>query len=260
MAERRVLPRIGHVLPRSPSSVSLVGHSLPERLRSASIGLLCIVAAVGLGLVALVSNRMPDFLTGVPVLGPPHEHVGDARVISRPRAANAAPVASEGVRAGRPAGTSQAVPSVGRGPAPTVAPPVSSPHQQQPAMVAHGSPSPGVKPVSEQPGAGAPSTGAPSTDQPTVTATPPPAPVASPPAEEPAATPSPGHGNGKAKGHEKSNGESAESTPSPSTSAVSEEAGEDGDSDSDSGQGNGYGHAYDHGHSYGYGHAYGHYK
>lgn len=240
MAATQVLSRLGQV--QTPSLASVVGHSLPERLRSASIGLLCMVAAIGLGLVALVSNQsLPDFLTGVPILGPPHEHVGNATVVSRPHPASATPATPVRTHGNPAAGTGQAAPSAGHGHG--AAPVSTSHHQQQPAGVSQGSPSSGVKPVPKHPSA----------EQPT--AAPPPPAAASPPAEEPAAEPSPGNGNGKAKGHEKSQGLStAPSSVQPVTStravAVPEEAGEDGDSDGEGGPGNGNGN----------GHAYGHYK
>jgi hypothetical protein len=232
-----VLSRIGQV--QTPSLASVVGHSLPERLRSASIGLLCLVAVIGLGLIALVSNQsLPDFLTGVPILGPPHEHVGNAQVVSRPHAASAASIASEGTHVHPVAGTAQAASPAGHGHA---AAPASTLHQQQPAAVSQGSPSPGAKPVPKHPSADQP-TAAPPTAAP---------PAASPPVEDSGDEFSPGNGNGKAKGHEKSQVRSTAPasvqpvTPTPPP-AVSEESNEDGDSGGEGGPGNGHGHAYGH--------------
>jgi len=57
----KVLSRFGKELSRRVSQLSLAGDSLPARLRSTTIGLVGLVAAVGLGLVAMISQQdWPD--------------------------------------------------------------------------------------------------------------------------------------------------------------------------------------------------------
>jgi hypothetical protein len=90
------------------SRPSFAGTGLLERMRSTTFALLGIMAAMALGLVALVSSQGLPVLPGLPVPGLSSEQsrVDDARAVAAPRpapspgSASAAPVAQRGASSG----------------------------------------------------------------------------------------------------------------------------------------------------------------
>jgi hypothetical protein len=81
-----VLSRARHLLSRSVLGSSLAGDGLLVRLRSTSIGLLGVVTAVGLGLVAFISQLGWPGVFNAPIPGSPHEAatVHGAVALTRP--------------------------------------------------------------------------------------------------------------------------------------------------------------------------------
>jgi hypothetical protein len=207
---------LAHAL-RHVSAPSLAGRDLPERLRSVSVGLVGLVAAAGLSLVALASNAgIPEALWS-PLPEIPRAHVGEAQSLA-PRArahastsstvgsGSAASVSATGTRHATPASWTASGDDVGPGSRHSssladghsggVSPGTHSPAHAPPA--GHGTagdPAPTPPPATGPPAAKPPVTETPST----------PPPVVSPPAEEAPApeASAPGNGKGKAKGHEK---------------------------------------------------------
>jgi hypothetical protein len=98
-----VASKIGHALMRSLGGLSLAEGSMLLRLRRASIGLVGLVGAVGLGLVFFISQiGWPGVLSG-PLPGPPTRvgTVHDAIAVTHPGVAiGAAKPAAEGSRPG----------------------------------------------------------------------------------------------------------------------------------------------------------------
>ncbi len=80
-----VLSRARHLLSSSVFGSSLAGDGLLVRLRSTSIGLLGVVTAVGLGLVAFISQLGWPGVFNAPIPGSPHEaaRVHDAIALTR---------------------------------------------------------------------------------------------------------------------------------------------------------------------------------
>ena len=81
-----VLSRARHLLSHSVLGSSLAGDGLLVRLRSTSIGLLGVVTAVGLGLVAFISQLGWPGVFNAPIPGSPHEAgtVHGAVALTRP--------------------------------------------------------------------------------------------------------------------------------------------------------------------------------
>ena|GEM_PF-3354584 len=81
-----VLSRARHLVSRSVLGSSLAGDGLLVRLRSTSIGLLGVVTAVGLGLVAFISQLGWPGVFNAPIPGSPHEAatVHGAVALTRP--------------------------------------------------------------------------------------------------------------------------------------------------------------------------------
>jgi hypothetical protein len=106
-----VASKVGHALTRSLGGLSLAEGSMLLRLRRASIALLCLVGAVGLGLVFFISQiGWPGVLSG-PLPGTPtrvgtvHDaialtHPGPAIATARPAAVGAAQGAGLATRRG----------------------------------------------------------------------------------------------------------------------------------------------------------------
>jgi hypothetical protein len=84
-----VLSKVGHELSRRVIGSTLAGDGLLVRIRSTSIGLLGLVAATGLALVAFVSNQgWPDSLNSpIPGSPPSASAVHDAVAVGQPRSA-----------------------------------------------------------------------------------------------------------------------------------------------------------------------------
>jgi hypothetical protein len=79
-----MLSRRGQLASRLKTKPSLAGNGLLERMRSTTFALLGITAAMGLGLVALVSQQGWPYLPALPIPAAPPEHaaVHDARVVT----------------------------------------------------------------------------------------------------------------------------------------------------------------------------------
>jgi len=184
----KVFSRFGHRPERSLLSVSLAGDTVPVRLRSVSIGLVGLVAAVGLGLVAMfVQQEFPGEvnapLPGLPLAGVVHNdtlglagssaHTGNGDASGVP-----AQVASSRSEAGSPAAedSGPARPPRSEGPAGGAAPGIRSPASQPgeaPAPAPAPVPAPGPARV-------------PTAAEPPATSAPPPAPSQPVPVEAPA--------------------------------------------------------------------------
>jgi len=197
-----VASRLGKAISRRISGSAVVGNSMLVRLRSGTIGLVGLAAAIGLGLVALASEQgLPDVSSGPLPQRPPTPFVHHQTIamptpkrfpvasFRQARATSGSPAHAPTVAyVPPPAESTPTVPSQGVG-APDHKHPTSHPPTSHPSKPA----------TSEQPQPAPPSTPAPGT-----TATP--AEAEPPPAEPPAAVASqtgessPGH-SGEPHGH-----------------------------------------------------------
>jgi hypothetical protein len=210
----QVTQRLAHAL-RHVSAPSLAGRDLPDRLRSVSVGLVGLVAAAGLSLVALAYNAgIPEALWS-PLPAIPRAHVGEARSFAPHTHAGR----SSTTRSGGGSSTIGSHGGAASGPAPTASGQNAGPGSRHSSSQAHGAPG-GVTPGSHgtvpshpsghgpagTPAAGSPpATAAPPAKEPAAEAPAPAPPPVAPPAEEapvPEAS-GPDKGKGKAKGHEK---------------------------------------------------------
>jgi hypothetical protein len=201
-----MLSQRGQLLSRLATRPSLAGNGLMERMRSTTFALLGITAAMGLGLVAFISQQGWSYLPAIPIPGPAAKHgrVHDAVAVAQPRL-------SPGASTHR-TGTGSGATGADRRPG---APPSAHPHPSgSHQSVAPFSPAPGgTGRTGGQPaGEGAPG---PAPAQPSPSQSPTPAPGSTPaPTPGPTATaPSPAtssalsapasHGKGNAYGHQK---------------------------------------------------------
>ncbi len=139
---------------------SLAGRGLPERLRSVTFGMAGLVAAVGLGLVAVALNQVLPVVPGSAIPESPKRYLGDAQIVARaPRAAEASHQGG-GQPALRHAAAKRSVGHAGEGgrEGPRLA---SSTTHKQPGAVTPAAVGPGSAPPSGNGGPGAPATGAP---------------------------------------------------------------------------------------------------
>ena len=234
----QMLSRRGQLASRLKAKPSLAGNGLLERMRSTTFALLGITAAMGLGLVALVSQQGWPYLPALPIPAAPAEHgaVHDARVVT-PALIAAGPLELRTGTSAQFAGFN--------GPATPVwgsshlsgshqvggqAVPPSSPDNGQSEGEGTAEPAPSSQPVSEAPA-----------PVPTPTATPVSAPA---PAPTPASTSTPS---------------SAPATAAPSTSGAAPPLSSSSDDDqgyaSDHNHSHGPSHSYDQGHAYGQSHS-----
>jgi|GEM_PF-3453597 len=245
----KVLSQLGQALSRHLSESTLVGDSMLVRLRSGTIGLLGLVAAVGLGLIAMISQQgLPGVSSGPLPERPPvpfvqHETIAlpglamrtpaghrprskRSRSISRQAPSPAVPADSE-------IGGSRQVAAPTDESSPAGPPPASPPTAQQPASPE--SPAPPATTVAAAP----PATQAPAAESSAVPAT------TAPEDESPGhsgehhghAPPWAGHGQSQSHGHESSSRH--QEPPSYEPSATESPADDQSDSEADSG---------DHGH------------
>jgi hypothetical protein len=195
--------------PRRPALAGLVGDGLPERLRSTSIALLGVIAAVGLGLVGFALQLGFPLVAGMPLPeAPARPHVVSKRDAGEERpakkAAAARPTTEDPSTASAEA---DPLPAGGRGPSPTpvaprqagegavlvTAPAQSRPRREQPVDRPAATPSPAPA---------APAV-APPVVEPTAAASEVPEPA---PETTPEATPPSHPGNGNAYGKGQGNG------------------------------------------------------
>ena len=110
-----VLSRARHLLSRSVFGSSLAGDGLLVRLRSTSIGLLGVVTAVGLGLIAFISQLGWPGVFNAPIPGSPHEAgaVHGAVALTRPAPRVESALPAHGIPA--PAGSGTAISPGGPG-------------------------------------------------------------------------------------------------------------------------------------------------
>jgi hypothetical protein len=141
----KMLSRVGQWLSRRISRLSVAGDSLPVRLRSTTVGLVGLVAAVGLGLVAMISQQdWPDSINA-PLPQAPQLGVvrNDPLVLSQaPRSSNSRSLRSSRVvttqtppenprtAAGGQLGDAQQLGSPANGPTPPPDAPESHPESQ----------------------------------------------------------------------------------------------------------------------------------
>jgi hypothetical protein len=254
----QMLSRRGQLLSRLATRPSLAGTGLVERMRSTTFALLGVTAAMGLGLVALISQQGWPYLPAIPIPGPAAKHgtVHDAVAVARPRLSPGASTHRTGTGSG---GT-----GVDRRPG---APPLAHPHPSgshqsvaplspaaggtggQPAGEDAPGPAPAPQPPSQSPAPAPVSTPAP-TPGPTATTT---SPATSSALSEPAS-----HGKGNAYGHQKTASSGSEkshpaephSAPLPAAPSATDSGGS-GKTEPPAaaegppeGPGNGHGHAY----------------
>lgn len=101
----KVASRLGHAVARAVSPSALVGNGMLIRLRSTTIGILGLVAAVGLGLVGIVSQQGWPGVLGGPLPQAPSRLVENDPISAPPPAfRRLAPV---GHRAARPSRTAR---------------------------------------------------------------------------------------------------------------------------------------------------------
>lgn len=112
-----VLSRARHLLSHSVLGSSLAGDGLLVRLRSTSIGLLGIVTAVGLGLIAFIAQLGWPGVFNAPIPGAPHEagaiHDAIALTRSAPQLASPQPGRALHARANAPSHTRRSSESSG---------------------------------------------------------------------------------------------------------------------------------------------------
>jgi hypothetical protein len=186
-----VLHKRGQRRLRSATRTTILGDGLLERVRSTSLALLGLTAAVGLAMVALALNQGWPLIAGAPIpgFGERHAAIDDAAVAAEANAPGGRGPALGGGTAGRPDSqslTPPARPGAGGTPAP-VGP--RAPGSE--SIVVSDSTPTGPAPADGPPGGASPSP--PSADQqPAVTpvpaAPPAPAPAATPPAQAPVAS------------------------------------------------------------------------
>jgi outer membrane biosynthesis protein TonB len=254
-----VASRLGNALARRISDSSLVGDSMLVRLRSGAIGLVGLAAAVGLGLIALLSQQgLPDVSSGPLPPRPP------APFVHRQTIAMPAPSRPQAQPPRHAAIASAPAPSTAVSP-PPAAPEITEPrHVQAPAgqqgttttpatsPPPHPAPAPQPQPTPSQ-SAPPPTTAATTTPESTPAATDPPA-VASHVEED-----SPGHsgdrhghvpagsrgGHGSSTGDGHSSGSALPSYGSPNAAAPADDHGGDSGHGSDYGNGHGGSHGHD---------------
>jgi hypothetical protein len=171
-----------HPRPRRPALPSLLGDGLPERLRSTSIALLGIVAAVGLGIVGFALQLGFPLIARAPLPEPPvkPDAPSERAVVEKRQAKKAAPAPAPAPSARGGASTasgeagSALVEAAGASPAAPAAP---SPAGKGAVLVT------GAAPAQTRPQRKQPVDSPPATESPAPEATPP-----APPAVEPTAT------------------------------------------------------------------------
>lgn len=143
-----MLSKIGQALSHSPDGFSLAPGSMLLRLRRASLGMLCLVGAVGLGLIAFIAQLdWPDVLSG-PLpggstkVGRVDDAVGLAGASPARGAATVSPgraarrVTTSAVRGGRSPASAGRQAGIGHSRDLATAPPQPSPGSAQPAAPA----------------------------------------------------------------------------------------------------------------------------
>jgi hypothetical protein len=260
---------------RSLARTSVLGDGLLERIRSTTLALLGLTAAIGLAMIALALNQGWPLIAGAPIpgLGNEHQAVDDATVAARARMQGFQPAisagtgrTSPGVSSGRLGRSRGGIVALAKSQAPqstdlVVAHPTpAGPAGGSPPEDATPDPASVVQQPAPEPAAAAPVSSSSSPPSPVAQATPE-APIASqaPPAtdegdEHGQGHHSGGHGYGRGHGHSRGGEDSETSEPSESpetapapTEAPPPEADEPEESESEQSHASSWGHG-GHGH------------
>jgi hypothetical protein len=172
----QVLSKARHTLSQVVLGSSLAGDGLLVRVRSTSIGLLGLITAIGLGLIAYVSNQgWPDVFSGPLPQGPVPTLVHNDTIVgpslspgvagghglgpSRRGAVSSQPPAGTPRGGNSQLGGSHQVTGQGKGQPPPAgqAPPAAQPSPTEPSQPADTAPAPSPTPVSAPPSSEQPS-------------------------------------------------------------------------------------------------------
>jgi len=144
-----VASRIGHALSRLVAGSSFAGEGILIRLRSSTIGLLGVIAAVGLGLVGFVSQQgWPEVFSGPLPVGPSRVVQNDTIALGgEPAAQRSATLAGSARHAAATPARAESVPETGSDPQLTGSRPVGVPSDGAGAPAKPPAPQPQPAPV-----------------------------------------------------------------------------------------------------------------